>query len=406
MSLVVRSVEPSEFETLTRVAMHTFGGEPVDEEARGRWSRNLDVKRTYAAFDDGAMVGTAGAFSLELTIPGGSIPMAGLTLVSVRPTHRRQGVLRAMMAKHEEDLVARGEAVSGLWASDPGIYPRFGYGLAAESHVLETDLSRVHFVESRGRDEIRIIELDEAEARLSPLFAEFARSRPGTYARTTDWWQGRTLHDGKEGRAGASSLRIAVARRDGRDVGYVLYRQEFAADRAIMAGTAKIIELIALDRDAEQSLWYFMTHLDLYPHLRWWNAPLDSALPWLVDNRRQLHRTRTDTLWIYIRDVAAALEARGYSDDGRLRLGLEGEEAMAAAGTWELVVAQGRASCQPSPGQWDIRLSRQDLSSLYLGAFRVAELAALGRIEGSADAIALADRMFASSPAPWCQEVF
>src|SRR5207247_955847 len=78
-----------------RVAMsaigHYFGWEPTAEGAE-RFARNFDVGRMLTAWDDGALVGAAGAFGLELSVPGGSVPAAGVTLVGVLPTHRRRGL--------------------------------------------------------------------------------------------------------------------------------------------------------------------------------------------------------------------------------------------------------------------------------------------------------------------------
>ena len=46
---------------------------------------------------DGAVVGGGGAFTFDLSVPGGSLRCGGVTVVGVYPTHRRRGVLRAVM---------------------------------------------------------------------------------------------------------------------------------------------------------------------------------------------------------------------------------------------------------------------------------------------------------------------
>jgi predicted acetyltransferase len=406
MTIVVRAIERSEYETFSNVAMQTFGGEVLEGVARDRLLEVLDLERTYAAFDGEDLVGTAGSFTFELMIPGASIPMAGFTLVSVRPSHRRRGVLRAMVAKHNQDMLDRGEAISGLWASETSIYPRFGYGLAAESYLLETDTRHLKFKDEAGGDEIRLIDTDEALRRLAPIYARFMTGRPGMYARSSAWWKWRSLYDGIERRGGASSMRIAVARRGDEDVGYILYRQTFAMERGIMAGSAKIIELLGEDQQAEASLWRFACHLDLYPKLTWWNAPVDTALPWLAGDRRHVHRNRMDTLWLHLLDIPAALQARRYEADGAFSFSLGQGEAMNEVSTYQLVVEDGAGICQSYDGEPDLHLSRQTLSSLYLGAFRAKELSALGRLRGSDDAIRLADRVLGTSTPPWCPEVF
>ena len=67
-----------------------------------------------------------------LTVPGGTVPAAGVSWVGVLPTHRRRGVLSALM-DHQLTSRARAgrEPMAVLWASEPQIYGRFGYGLAS-----------------------------------------------------------------------------------------------------------------------------------------------------------------------------------------------------------------------------------------------------------------------------------
>ena len=96
----------------------------------------------HAAFDGDRIVGGAGAFPFELTIPGGTVPCGGVTVVGVLPTHRRRGVLTAMMRAQLEDIRDRGEPIAALWASEEVIYRRFGYGLASLSGEWPADRLR------------------------------------------------------------------------------------------------------------------------------------------------------------------------------------------------------------------------------------------------------------------------
>src|SRR5437764_11366565 len=107
-----------------------FGGPPTEEQLE-RFTQVLPVERMHAAFEDGEIVGGAGAFPFELSVPGGSLRCGGVTVVGVYPTHRRRGVLRAMMDAQLADIHERGEPIAALWASEDTIYGRFGYGLAA-----------------------------------------------------------------------------------------------------------------------------------------------------------------------------------------------------------------------------------------------------------------------------------
>ena len=90
----------------------------------------------HAAFDGDAIVGGAGVFPFELSIPGGPLPCAGVTVVGVLPTHRRRGILDRMMRAQLADVRERGEPLAALWASEETIYGRFGYGLAAQDAMI------------------------------------------------------------------------------------------------------------------------------------------------------------------------------------------------------------------------------------------------------------------------------
>ena len=117
-----------------------FGMEPTEERME-RFSKNLPIERMHAASENGTIIGGAGAFPFELTVPGGVVPTAGITVVGTFPTHRRRGVLRAMMRAQLDDVHARGEPLALLWASEDTIYGRFGYGMA--SQVADVSIPRI-----------------------------------------------------------------------------------------------------------------------------------------------------------------------------------------------------------------------------------------------------------------------
>ncbi len=74
--------------------------------------------------------------------------MAGMTWVSVAPTHRRQGLLRRLVDAVHADADERGEPMAGLQASEAAIYERFGYGAATRWRHVEIDRRRVQIAEA------------------------------------------------------------------------------------------------------------------------------------------------------------------------------------------------------------------------------------------------------------------
>lgn len=405
--LTVRPITDAELPAVMGCVMDVFGNDPAaDPQVLERMRALVPVPRTFAAFDGAALVATTSAYSLALTVCGGAVvPTGGLTIVTVRPTHRRRGLLRRLLAAHLDDCRARGEAMSGLYASEGAIYGRFGYGVAVESDELAVvggdGLIDPHA--SPGRSLVGLSD-DEALASLPAIYAAACALRPGMYARSLDWWRWRRIADRPFARRGRSPRRHVVVRNAGVDRGYVVYRQQLAFEDGRPAGAVDVEELVALDADAEAALWRHVTTLDLFPRVSVANAAVDCPLPWLAsDYRRVVRRRRVDTLWLRIDDVAAALGARRYAADGAVTfvVGRGGAPA-----TWRLVVEDGVGTCVPAVGGADVMLDRATLGSLYLGGVRAAALAQAGRITGQPDAIARLDRMFAWPVAPWCAEQF
>src|SRR5260370_27353129 len=111
--------------------MHAFHGSPLSPEERQLVLSHLEFDRSLAACDGDAPVGTAGAYSFHRTVPGSqALPAAGVTWVSVLPSHRRRGVLSSIMRRQLADIRDRGEPLAVLWASESVIYSRYGYGRA------------------------------------------------------------------------------------------------------------------------------------------------------------------------------------------------------------------------------------------------------------------------------------
>lgn len=416
--VVIRPIRDEEVELFVASLLNVFGVDPAsDPHAAPRTRALLDLGRTACAFDGDELVATAAAYTMTLTVPGGAqLPMAGLTMVTVRPTHRRQGILRRLLDAHFEECARRGDVLSGLWASEGSIYGRFGYGMAAESDDLHLapGASLVGVSQSAGGpvelDALAQIDASLALELFPRVYDVVQRRRPGMFARDEVWWRHRRFADRPFEQRGRSPRRFVVSRRDGVPTGYVFYRQQLGFDEGRAGGSVDLDELVAIDGRAEATLWHYVSNLDLFPKVSYPNAPVDSAAPWLaVDRRSVVRRRRIDTLWLRLGDVGAALSARRYAGEGRLRLTVRGGPKTPAQG-WELVVQQGVGRCErvdaSSPAAFGLELGLDSLGSLYLGTVAPSLLARAGHLFGTPEAIALADRLFAWSEPPWCSELF
>lgn len=396
----IRTITDEEVTPFRESLLQTFGYDlDADPGSDDRLRATVDHRsQAWAVFDGKTIAGTAATFKLEIGVPGGTLPIAGLTMVTVRPTHRRRGLLRQLMQRHLDDAKQRGYAVSGLWASEASIYGRFGYGVAAEHDHVEIADARHVRVTTRDLDDVEWI--DEARARevLPEIYARATAQRPGILRRSDVWWRERRFTETPWAREGASQRRHVVARRGDALVGYVVYRQK-GVDGPTPGGKCKIVELHGIDARAEATLWRFVLSLDLFHRVSWWAAPTDDPLALIVDDARLVSRTRADNMWLRIEDAPAALRARRYTNDGVLRFTF-------ADNTYELVVEGGEARCAPTTRDAELHIGHAALGSLYLGGFTATRLARAGLVHGEARAISIADRLFTSPIAPWCAEVF
>lgn len=398
---MIRAIRDDEVSAFRATLMTVFGGD-ADDDPHGddRFRQLVTSDQAWAAFDGPHIVATAASYNMTIAIPGGSSPIAGLTQVTVRPTHRRRGLLRALIGHHLDDAKARGLAISGLWASEAKIYRRFGYGVAAiHDHVELANAHAVNFIDGGERDQVAWIDETQARDIMPAVYATATSGRPGTVRRTEVWWRERRFLEAPFIRAGASRRRHVVALRAGAPVGYVSYRQRGGFDTGQPSGKLEIIELIGVDARAEATLWQFVMRVDLFPTVIWANAPTDLALPWMIDDWRRVQRTRGDNIWLRIDDVGVALARRRYQNDGALCIAVDGV-------TWELLVQAGIGQCTLSSKAPDITLDQATLGSLYLGSVPAYQLAAAGCIGGTAAAVAATDRLMAWPVAAWCAEIF
>src|SRR6266446_6217313 len=188
-----------------------------NEERMQRFTELLPLDRMYGAWSNEVIVGGAGSFAFDLTVPGGDLPCAGVTVVGVLPTHRRRGVLRSMMRAQLDACRENGESVAYLWATEDTIYGRFGYGLA--SYSIEVDLPRersAFHAPAEPFGQPRLVPLGEAEPLVAPVWERVAAVTPGMFARSSAWWQARALADPEWRRRGGGDLRCAVLEAGGR----------------------------------------------------------------------------------------------------------------------------------------------------------------------------------------------
>jgi predicted acetyltransferase len=415
--LPIRSVTADEYAGFRRVHDHAFNSGPMTGDRAARALRQFEPERSLGAVDAAQpageeLVGTTGVYSLRMAVPGAVLPVAGVSVVAVLPSHRRRGVLRSLMHRQLADIAARGEEpIAALWAAEAPIYGRYGYGRAT---------SIAHFEFARGEGALdtrvpadpsltlRLAEPGAATAELAKVYDAVLPGQPGFFARDDDWW-GRVLHDESQERPEASPLRCLLAE-DGSGVrGYAVYvAKERWNDATGLPDCALLIrELIAADPAAGAALWHNLLDRDLVTSVTADLRPADDPVLYqLLDQRRA--RTRVgDGIWVRIIDLPAALTRRAYPSPVDVVLEVTDPLLAGNAGRWRLRASGPDASCERTNEPADVALDIRDLGAAYLGGTRLGSLAAAGLVtELRPGTLHRLSAAMTWDPAPWCPRIF
>jgi predicted acetyltransferase len=406
VDLEIRRVSPEEYERFLVTLESAFGHVPSEEEIRLERAL-VELDRTIGVFDGPDPVGSTAAYSMELTVPGGTVPMAGVTAVAVVPTHRRQGILTELMRRQMDELRDQ-EPVAGLWASEGSIYQRYGYGLAALHARFTIERTRTAFARPLPPDpgRLRLVQRERAMAGLPAVYDQLRPTVPGMLARTPTWWE-HVFSDIEAARHGMGPLFFVLHESGGSPDGYLTYRTKDRWENGVPSGRAAVHELVALNPAAYGALWTYMLGLDLTAQITGWRRPADEPLLYMLAEPRRLQLGLHDALWLRLVDVPRAMEARRYAVEGRLVFEVRDDFCPWNEGRYELRGAPDGAEFVRSGAQPDLLVDAADLGAVYLGGTTFDRLERAGRVTAaSPEALATGDELFRTARAPWCPHVF
>lgn len=355
---------------------------------------NGDVPRHSLGAD--VPVATYATMRKPLNIGFGKQLEANLvTAVTVRGTHRRQGILRGMITADLEAAKDDGIAIAALTASEGSIYGRFGFGVATFERNITVDAGPRFRLRGSMAGTVEVADPTVLLELAPQIFDRVQRATPGSIGRQEYYRllaSGSIGHDGKPDTAVRTALHYDA---DGTPDGYVSYRFKGWDSKPY---TMEIVDLAAGTDAAYIDLWRFLGSIDLVDVLTWAEAPVDDPLAWAMEDPRCLVDSDVrDMLWLRILDAPAALSARQYAAAGKLVLRVS-DNLGHANGTWELDSDGGPAATvrEVPDREADLELDVADLASIYLGAVSPVTLVAAGRIrERSPRAAFRARQMFA-----------
>jgi predicted acetyltransferase len=402
MTLEYRSPSEDELRTTLEAANVAFGNELRDDDfelQRGE----IPPDRVVGAYDDGRAVGLTASIAFEMTIPHATfVPTAGITYVGVMPSHRRRGVLTELMRCQLDDLRERGEPLAVLWASEPVIYGRFGYGIAAPAAFMEAERAGFAFRDDPGPEgSARLVSAEEARELFPPVFERARLQRNGMLSRSQARWDAR-VQDLEHWREGASPKYFVLVELDGKPEAFAMYRVKEKWERGMPQGEVRLVDSIATSTRAARELWRYLFGIDLTARVSLWNSDPATPLFLMVQDARRLQLKLGDGIWLRLVDVESAMRARSYATEDSLVLEVGDAFCPWNEGRYRVGADADRTDDAP-----DLRLAVSDLASVYLGAFSFERLAASGRVEQLTEgAIARASALFRTPLPPYCLEPF
>lgn len=382
-------------------------GEPMTAAELAVKAQLVDPGRFVLAEWDDEPVGGAGSHALELTLPGGAtVPAAAISDVGVAPTHRRRGILTALMRAQLVALAAEGTPVAVLHASEGAIYRRYGYGACTRWRHLRVDARRVQFRDDSPDPggSLHLLQIDEAHDTCAQVHDAVRRRVTGGLSRPASWWP--AVLGEVDVYLGGVAGHLVMVHRDttGRADGYAIYKVDQDWSRGQANHVVSVWELVGVTTDVEVALWRALVEHDLVATVTGQIAVDHPLFDVAVDGRQVGADWDQDLLWARPLDVCAVLSARRYGAPGHLVLAVEDAFLPEVGGTFELIVDDsGAGECRRTDADPQVHLQMSELGSVLLGGTSWRRLSRAGRVRVASAGVAdLADAMFLVDPLPWC----
>lgn len=374
VDIEIRPATAEDYDELLRVDGFAFGAQYTKQDFEDAFGSE---PATYlVATLAGRIIGITGHYDFDMSVPGGTVAVPGVSWVSVSPLHRRRGVLRALMDRQVRDFADAGFAGAILTASEGSIYGRFGYGPATTTHhtVIDRRLTRLARPDRQVSGEVQLLTAEQARPVLPELHRRWREQVPGALSRSEAWWDHLFLD--REQHRGGMSAKFYLTHPNG----YVSYRVKEQWNEGIAALQCRITDYVIGSADAHTALWQVLLGMDLFQTIDSHQIPADDPLRFQVTDFRQVRSTAVnDGVWLRPVDAAALLAARSYrvEIDTVLQVSdpLLGDQRLALTG------GPDGAHCEPTERPAQAAFSLAGLGSAYLGDHRLSTLTRAGAVQ-------------------------
>ena len=370
-----RLLTVDDFAASLRLGTEAFGTPPPGTPTPSAAEFPYPGRHSWGTFEDDRLVARVIGREYHAWFHGRAVPLCGVAGVTVEAEHRGTGLLADLMTAMLTESRERGEVLSTLFPSAPGIYRPFGYELVGSYDVIEVPVGELATVRppvstvttrratAADFDSVRDLYDTWAAVQNGPL-----TRRGASFPATADEFVG-----------GFTGVTLAVDEAGG-VVGYCSWDRGTGSDAD---ATVEVSDLLALTPDGYRALWRMLgSFTAVTGQVRVHTSGDDPArlvLPsasWRVQHRYPY--------MLRIHDVASALSGIRTPVDADLRFSVAGDRLGTANGDYRLRTVDSRTACEPATGThapapvFDVR----GLALAYAGVQSCANLRLAGLLTG------------------------
>ncbi|MDO5741297.1 MAG: GNAT family N-acetyltransferase [Ornithinimicrobium sp.] len=394
-----------ELRAYARAIRDGFYESPMSEEGLKIWHELLlkdhtrlrvvrDTQRPFGKADE--PVATFASWDGTLNPGRGLAPTNFITDVTVQASHRRRGLMKALMISDLLEAKARGDVFAVLTATDARLYGRFGFGVTATARRLDIESGPKFQIRTEAVGHSVFADPESISDLRRELFERFHASQFWSVGRAAHYW----VASYDLSKQAPVSHRAAVHfDEDGEPDATVVFSVE---DEHL-----NIVDLVGLTAGAEIELLRLLGHGERHEKIIW---PMchDARHPltWaLIDPRVVRTKHEYDTVWVRVLDAERAIELRAFDHDGAVTLQILDKQGF-CDGTWQVDVVDGQATATPVTRDADVVIQADAFSSLLSGLQGAVELAVAGVASGSPEALERTSRLFATVRPPVAASIF
>lgn len=375
-----RPVTVDDFEASVRLGIEAFGELPAGMAMPTVDQFPFPGRHTFGTFEDGELLGRVIGREYHSWFRGAEVPTCGVAGVTVAAEHRGAGLLADLFAAMLADARARGEVISTLYPTAPGIYRPLGYEIVSSYDTVEVPTTALAQVRPAPGVTTRRAAVADLPA-VRRVYDAWAREQNGPLTRRGPSFPATD----EEVLTELTGLTLAVDGA-GEVVGYTSWHRPRGFGEA---GRLEVWDLIGLTPDACRALWRVLgsfSSVASVARVRTSGADLARlvlpALAWTV--------VETHPYMLRVDDVPgafAALPPAALPGIPDVPLRVVGDRLGVLDGDYLLQAGAAGTTCAPSaPDDAATVLTPHGLALLWSGAQSCGNLRLAGHLTGGSPA--------------------